>query len=153
VAEFVQKRFFPMDNINVENYELYVSWTVSILQTQDPNVIHGFRQEANDYLPSEDLTNVVLLALHYLADADTEAFRWALHNYTPEFYVEVRRRTVVAAARFLIHQGFIPGKDFSSIPVGGLLVNPSARNALKQTASSTFSNFMLQEILHTFKQI
>lgn len=142
-----------MDNINVEDFELYVSWAVSILQTQDYNVIREFQQEAKLHLTQEGLTNVLVSALQYLADADSETFQWALHNYDPHFYVEIRRRTVIAIAHYLIHQGFIPGKDFSSIPVGGLLVNPAARNALKQYTSSTFSLFLLREILHTFKQV
>jgi hypothetical protein len=140
-----------MDN-TVKDFEIYVDWAVNILRTQDLNVIRRFRQEAIGYLSSEDLTNVVISALHYLADADMETFRWALRNYKPAFYAEVRRRAVVAAAYHLIQQGFVPGKDFSSIPVGGLLVNLAAKEALKQFKTSAFSTFLLQEITHTFKQ-
>ncbi|WP_416675590.1 hypothetical protein [Egbenema bharatensis] len=141
-----------MNDYNIEDFELYVSWTVSVLQTQNPYVIRDFRQEARLYLTRENLTNVLVSALHYLADADSETFQWALHNYEPNFYVEVRRRTALAAARLLIQQGFVPGQDFSSVPVGGLLVNLSARAALEQQyLSSTFSACLLREILHTFR--
>lgn len=139
-----------MENTNIADFELYLNWAVSILKTQDPQVAHTFKQEASSCLDAQSLTNILIAALHCLADSNPEAFQWALHHYDPEFYVEVRRRTVVAAARQLVRQGFTPGIDFSSIPVGGLIVNPQARAALWEK-TSTFSASLLREVLHTFQ--
>ncbi|WAL62588.1 hypothetical protein [Thermocoleostomius sinensis] len=139
-----------MDNINIADFELYLNWAVSILKTQDPQVIQSFKEEANLRLDRNSLNNILVAALHHLADSDLDAFRWALHNYDSEFYTELRRRTVVAAARQLIRQGCIPGQDFSSLPVGGLLVTPRAKEILwKHT--SPFSEYLLREILHTLQ--
>lgn len=137
--------------INLENFELYLTWTVRILKTQDPQVICSFKQEAKRCLSAEELSNVLIAALHCLAETDPEAFTWALHHYDPEFYVEVRRRMVVAVARQLIRRGFMPGRDFSSIPVGGLLLSTQAKAALHLDASP-FTASLLKEIVHTFKK-
>lgn len=136
-----------MENINIADFELYLNWAVNTLKTQDPQVICTFKQEASNCLDAQSLTNILIAALHCLADSDPKAFHWALHHYDPEFYVEVRHRTVVAAARQLIRQGFVPGKDFSGIPVGGLLVNAQAKTALWEN-TSTFSASLLREVLH-----
>lgn len=141
-----------MENINIADFELYLNWTVSILKTQDPQVIYTFKQEASNCLNDQNLTNILIAALHCLADSEPETFHWALHNYDPEFYIEVRRRTVVAAARQLIRQGFVPGKDFSSVPIGGLIVSPRAKVALWENTSA-FSASLLREVLHTFQTV
>lgn len=141
-----------MENLNVEDFEIYLNWAASILKTQDPQVIRAFKQEASYRLSSENLINVLIAALHQLAETDPELFTWALHNYDPEFYVEVRYRVVVAAARQLVRQGLIPGTDFSAIPVGGLIVNPRAKKLLQQNISP-FTRLLLQEILHTLQPV
>jgi hypothetical protein len=135
-----------MDNINIADFEVYLNWAVSVLKTQDPQVIQSFKEEANLRLDNNSLNNILVAALHHLADADFEAFRWALHHYDSEFYTELRRRTVTAAARQLIRQGYIPGQDFSSIPVGGLLVTPQAKEMLWKHITP-FSEHLLQEVL------
>ncbi len=140
-----------MENINVEDFELYLNWTVSVLQTQDLQVIRRFKQEACRHLSSESLMNILIAALDYLANTEPELFQWALHNYDSSFYTELRRKTVVASALQLIRHGFIPGRDFSSIPVGGLFVTPEAKAVLNCNAS-VFSASLLREILHTFKK-
>lgn len=141
-----------MENINIADFELYLNWAVSTLKTQDPQVVYTFKQEASNCLDHQSLTSILIAALHCLADSDPDAFDWGLHNYAPEFYVEVRQRTVVAAARQLIRRGFVPGKDFSSIPVGGLIVNPQAKTALWEN-TSTFSASLLREVLHSFQAV
>lgn len=141
-----------MENINIADFEIYLNWAVNILKTQDPQVIYTFKQEAHNCLDEHNLNSILIAALHCLADSEPETFHWALHNYDPEFYVEVRRRTVVAAARQLIRQGFIPGQDFSSIPIGGLIVNTDAKAALWANTSA-FSASLLREVLHTFQTI
>ncbi|NJO41223.1 MAG: hypothetical protein HC769_16030 [Cyanobacteria bacterium CRU_2_1] len=141
-----------MENINVEDFELYLNWAVSILKTQDLQVIRTFKHEIVTRLEPEYMTNILIAALHHLAEDDPDTFNWALHNYDPEFYIEVRYRTVVAAVRQLVRRGMIPGRDFSSIPLGGLIVTPQVRAILWQN-TSTFSAVLLQEILHTFKRV
>lgn len=141
-----------MDNINIADFEIYLKWAVSILQTQDPQVIQSFKEEANLRLDNNSLNNILVAALHHLADTDLEAFRWALHNYDSEFYTELRRRTATAAARQLIRQGYTPGKDFSSIPVGGLLVTPQAKEMLCRHLTP-FSEHLLREVLHTLQPV
>lgn len=140
-----------MENINVDDFELFLNWTVSVLQTQDLQVIRRFKQEARRHLSPDSLADVLIAALNYLADSEPELFQWALHNYDPDFYVELRRKTVVASARQLIRHGFTPGVDFSSVPVGGLFVNPDAKAILERNTSE-FSASLLREILHTFKK-
>lgn len=140
-----------MKSISSEDFAIYLSWTVSVLETQDPQVIRAFKQEAKHHLDVETLTNVLIAALHHLAETNFETLVWALHNYDPEFYVEVRRRTTLAAARQLIRQGLVPGKDFSSIPVGGLMVYPEAR-AILFSHATPFTEFLLKEVLYTFQK-
>lgn len=124
---------------------------MSILKTQDPQVINSFKQEASYRLSPEHLNDILIAALYELAETEPEIFVWALHNYDAEFYIEVRRRIAVAAARQLIRQGLVPGTDFSGIPTAGLIVRPEAKAILQQN-TSTFTSFMLREILHTFKK-
>ncbi|HEY9664272.1 MAG TPA: hypothetical protein V6C65_37995 [Allocoleopsis sp.] len=140
-----------MENNIVQEFEIYLNWTVSILKTQDPQVINSFKQEASYRLSPEQLKDILIAALYQLAETEPEVFVWALHNYDPEFYIEVRYRIAVAAARQLIRQGLVPGTDFSAIPTAGLIVRPEAK-AILQENTSAFTSFMLREILHTFKK-
>jgi hypothetical protein len=139
-----------MENINIADFELYLNWAVSALKTQDPQVVDAFKHEASNCLDEQSLTNILIAALHCLADSDPDTFQWALHNYDPEFYAEIRQRTVVAAARQLIRQGFVPGQDFSGVPVYGLIVNPPAKTVLWEN-TSTFSASLLREVLCTLQ--
>lgn len=141
-----------MSNIGIDGFELYLSWIVAVFRTQDAQVIRNFKQEVKTYLTPETLDQVLLQALQILAETEPETFRWALHHYDAVFYVELRRRVVVDAALQLIQQGFHPGRDFSAMPVGGLLITPAARAALNQQRSA-FSTFLLLEILHTLKRV
>jgi hypothetical protein len=137
---------YLMDNIDLTEFERYLNWAVNSLKTQNIQVIQAFKQEAALHFDRDRLTNVLVAALHQLADSDPETFHWALHNYDAEFYVELRRRTVVATARQLIRHGCIPGKDFSSIPEAGLIVTPQAQAILWKNASP-FSEVLLREVL------
>lgn len=138
-----------MDSPEIEEFELYVDLTVSILHTQDRQITGAFREGINQLLEPEYVSGVMTAALCYLAEIDPGTFRWALHNYDSALTLELRRKVSVWAAQQLIEKGLVPGRDFSSLPEAGMLIRTSAKTELMKQAGS-FIQLMLAEILHIY---
>lgn len=136
-----------MDNLDIDNFELHLEFVVNVLKTQDEVIIETFKRSINTLLDSDYIREVIISAMVCLAEVDSETFFWALYHYDPELHLEMRRRTVVWAAQQLVDQGFAPGKDFSSIPGGGLMANRSARKALLKLSVAA-SALLLEDILY-----
>lgn len=141
-----------MTGREVEDFEQHVDLVLTILKTQDKLVVDSFKQSFSTLVDSEYAKDVVIAALYYLSEVDPEQFTWALHNYDSELYLELRRQAVVCAARKLIQQGLVPGRDFSSIPVGGLAIYQESRPIFTQ-GNSPFMTFLFEEILYTFVRL
>lgn len=135
-----------MSNSDTDDFELHLEFVVNILKTQDQIIIETFKRSINTLVDSEYIQAVIISAMACLAEVDSETFFWALYHYDPDLHLELRRRTVVWAAQQLIDQGFVPGKDFSSIPGGGLTVARSAREALLKLSAAA-SALLLEDIL------
>lgn len=138
-----------MEKINLGDFNLYVELLIDTLKSQDRTQVLSFRKEIETVVPHDRFTDILLTALFCLAEIDKETFFWTLYNYDPEFYIDIRVKTRAFAAGELVKMGFIPGKDFSGIPVGGLAIKRDARDQLAQN-TSVFYNLLLEEILYVF---
>lgn len=131
---------------NIEDFELHFDLIVKILKTQDISVVQSFKRGIKTLADPEYIQDVVIAAMYYLADSDPVAFIWALHNYDLNLYLELRWKTSLHAVRKLINRGFVLGRDFSTLPCGGLAISPEAQKALMEDPVPC-TMLLLQEVL------
>ena len=132
--------------------EIYLSaldCVINLLKSQNQVIINAFKQEVKKVVDREALHQLLIEAMSCLAETDFDTFLWALHHYDAEFYVAVKQQMNAAAVKRLIERGFIPGKDFSAMPSGGLAVHQVAEAVLLENPS-TLSSQLLRDILQLF---
>ncbi|MBW4691245.1 MAG: hypothetical protein KME27_05700 [Lyngbya sp. HA4199-MV5] len=138
--------------LDLSDPELYLSVLDSLtnlLKSRDQILIDTFRQEVSAVIAREALYYLLIETLSCLAETDFATFLWALHHYDADFYIAFKREMAVVASRRLIEHGLIPGKDFSTLPSGGLMVHQTAQAILLESPSA-LSLQLFREILHVF---
>lgn len=134
-----------MVNRNNEQFSRNLDWVIGVLQSKDLLIMNGFKEGAKKLIETNFLKDVLLTAMNYLAESDSETFYWALQHMELNIYMEMKQDIALVVAKILIKQGCIPGKDFSYTTVGYLLINQKAADSLMNNYG-IYSLLLLQEV-------
>lgn len=131
-----------------DRFDIYVKWAQAVFLTQNNLQVQAFKQRMELALGSEESRSVVLVTLCGLAESHPHAFTWTIHHYDTALYAEFGRNIIHYTLRWLIDAGFFPGKDFSQLADGCLLMKPALKKQVLRDQSA-FLSALMQEFLHT----
>lgn len=129
----------------MEKLTIYVLETIPIVKTKV--LMELLKELVKTMHASEQTANTLTNVMYQLAETDPDTCNWVLDNfYDLEDYLNLIEKILNFSTQKLIDKGFIPGKDFSANPGGGIIIKRKAMVGLMEEAAA-FDRLLLEDIL------
>ncbi|HIK55423.1 MAG TPA: hypothetical protein IGS37_09710 [Synechococcales cyanobacterium M55_K2018_004] len=129
------------------HFNRLVSFTINTLELHDRELAKTFSEAIAAQFGAEFTAALLTASVVQLAERNPSTCQWTLQNlYTPEDCAALREGTLMVVVQELLKEGFVLGKDFSTLPNGKLLLTSAAKSHAPKHLSP-LDRLLLDDIL------